>query len=318
MKNLTQKLILMITLLATIGTTKAQSISSEFNYQSKFLAVNGHQLHFYEAGEGDPILFLHGMPMSAFSWRNVIPNLSDSARCIALDFMGFGKSDKPNIEYTFDDQYAYLEAFIDSLQLRNITLVMTDIGGILGQRYARSHSRNIKGMVFMETPISDAETFHKTGGMMQRMMFWMAGKDKLGYRMFVKKNMFIKMMPMLIKRNLNKQEKEMYAAPFKTEKSRTALFTMPNSFPKKGRNAIEGDMGDYLNKNTAWLLTSEHPKLIVTAKPGMLMTTKVMEWIQINLSNAKIENVGKAKHLMEEDLPLEIGQSIKKWYFKLD
>ena len=65
----------------------------------------------------------------------------------------------------------YLTSFIDSLDLKNITLVMTDIGGILGQKYASQHPENIKAMIFMETPFADAETFYKNGGIMQRMMF---------------------------------------------------------------------------------------------------------------------------------------------------
>ena len=140
--------------------------------------------------------------MSSYSWRNIIPHLSDSARCIAPDFMGFGKSDKPDISYNFDDQLHYLTKFIDGLNLSDITLVMTDIGGIIGMTYASQHQDKIKGMVLMETPLGSAQTFHQNGGVMQRMMFWLSRKKKMGYNKIVKKNMFVKMMPMLIKRKL--------------------------------------------------------------------------------------------------------------------
>ena len=73
--------------------------------------------------------------------------------------------------------------------------------------------------------------------MMQHMMFWMAGKEKMGYRMFVKKNMFVKMMPMLIKRKLAPEEKAAYAQPFPNEKSRLPLFAVAHTFPRKGKNA---------------------------------------------------------------------------------
>jgi len=306
-----------LTMLITATSINSQSISADFPFESKFVTIEGAKLHYIESGFGDPILFLHGVPMSSYSWRNIIPHLEKDARCIAIDFMGFGKSDKPNIGYTFDEQYHYLEAFIASLKLKNITLVMTDIGGILGQKYARLHPENIKAMTFMETPISDAVTFYKNGVMMQRMMFGMTGKDKLGYRMFVKKNMFIKMMPQLIKRKLTKEEKQFYSSPFPTEKSRIPMFILPNSFPQKGKNAQEGDMGDYLNKNSKWLISSKHPKLILTAKPGMLMNKKTIKWAKTNLQEVQIENVGKAKHLMEEDLPHQIGEQLRGWYFSI-
>lgn len=314
----TMKIKLIALLIIGMSTVaNAQEISDEFPYESKFIGVENHRLHYIDVGEGDPILFLHGVPMSNYSWRNIIPHLSDSARCIAPDLMGFGKSDKPDIEYSFDDQFRYLENLIDTLRLQNITLVMTDVGGIIGQKYARLHPENIKGLVFMETPIADAKTFHKNGGMMQHMLFRMGSKEKLGHRMFVRKNMFIKMMPKLIKRKLSDSEKEAYAAPFKTEQSRMSMYKLISAFPLKGKNVSGGDMGYYLNLNSEWLETSSHPKLILAAKPGMLMNKKNLAWASSNLSNLQIEHLGKAKHLMEEDLPNEIGLSVREWYFNL-
>ena len=295
-----------------------QKPSADFPFTSHYQLVDGaksdsHRMHYIEEGEGDPVLFLHGVPMSVYSWRNVIPHVSANARCIAVDFMGFGKSDHPDISYSFDDQYRYLSAFIDSLDLQNITLVMTDIGGILGNAYAMNNPERVKGLVFMETPLSDAETFHKTGGMMQHMMFWMARKEKMGYRMFVKRNMFLKMMPMLIKRKLRKEEKSVYKAPFPTRESRIPLFVLPHAFPKKGRNAQPGDMADYLNKNAEKLKESSIPKLLLHAKPGMLVNKKVLKWAGENLPALEVVQVGKGKHLIEEDVPDAIGRAIRGW-----
>ena len=56
-----------------------------------------------EEGSGDPVLFLHGNPTSSYLWWNVISHGSPLARCIAVDLIGMGKSDKPDIEYRFLD-----------------------------------------------------------------------------------------------------------------------------------------------------------------------------------------------------------------------
>ena len=74
-----------------------ERISSELTYPSKFVTIDGAKMHYVEAGEGNPILLLHGIPTSCYLWRNVMPRLSTLGRCIAPDLMGFGKSDKPNI-----------------------------------------------------------------------------------------------------------------------------------------------------------------------------------------------------------------------------
>jgi len=297
--------------------TNAQKISEEFPFESKFQKIGNDQIHYIDIGNGDPVLFLHGIPMSSYSWRNIIPHLSNGTRCIAIDFMGFGKSDKPKIDYTFTDQLNYLGAFIDALNLTNITLVMTDIGGIIGTSYAMNKPEKIKGLVFMESSLSDAQTFHKNGGFMQRMMFWMSRKPKMGYNKIVKKNMFLKMMPKLIERKLTDYEKEYYNQPFTTIESRIPIYNLAHSFPKKGKNAQQGDMGDFLNKNAQMLQKSEIPKLLIYAKPGMLVNKKVLKWAKGNLPNLQTQYVGKAKHLMEEDLPHEIGIAIENWYTKL-
>ena len=307
--------ILSLMLLAT--TLTAQSISADFPFTSQYQKVGEDRIHYVETGEGDPVLFLHGVPMSAYSWRNILPHVSPHARCIALDFMGFGQSDKPDIDYSFSDQLRYLEGFINAMELKNITLVMTDIGGIIGTRYAMDHPENVRGLVFMETPIADARTFHKNGGMMQRMMFWMGRQPKMGYNKIVKKNIFLKMMPMLIKRKLTETEKNTYWAPFPTPESRIPLYVLPHSFPKKGKNTQPGDMGDFLNRNAADLQASSLPKLLLYAKPGMLINKKNRNWAIENLSQLEMEFVGKAKHLMEEDVPHEIGEAIQQWYVKL-
>ena len=297
-------------------STVAQTISDQFPFESKFLSISGHKMHYVDEGTGDPILLLHGVPMSSYSFRNIIPSLTANNRVIAIDFMGFGKSDKPDIDYSFGNQLAYLSSFIENLDLKNITLVMTDIGGIIGSNYAINHPERIKGLIFMEAPMGDAETFHKNGGFMQRMMFWMARKDKMGYNMFVRKNMFIRMMPMLIKRKLNNQEKEIYLSPFHSKESRIPLFSLPNAFPKKGKNAQNGDMAYFLNLNAEGLKKSDVPKLIIYATPGMLVNKKALEWAHDNLSNLASKYVGKAKHLIEEDLPFEIAKSIAEWQEK--
>ena len=96
-----------LTIMALLSSMaiQAQSISADFPFESHYQQLGKDKMHYIDEGEGDPILFLHGIPMSSYSWRNVIPHLSDSSRCIAIDFMGFGKSDKPTIEYTFREQY---------------------------------------------------------------------------------------------------------------------------------------------------------------------------------------------------------------------
>src|SRR5580700_8614975 len=115
---------------------------------SKFIEVNGSKIHYTETGEGDPILFLHGMPASHYLWRNIIPHLAPLGRCIAPDLIGFGRSDKPEINYSIKDHISYIEKFIDALNLKhNLTIIMHGFGSIIGFDYAMRHQAACKGLV---------------------------------------------------------------------------------------------------------------------------------------------------------------------------
>ena len=111
-------------------------ISAEFPFEAHYLQVNGAKIHYIDEGEGDPVLFMHGNSTWSYMWRNIIPYLSSKARCIALDLVGHGRSDKPDIDYRFVTHYDYLEGILDALGLDDITMVLHDWGGGLGFHYA--------------------------------------------------------------------------------------------------------------------------------------------------------------------------------------
>lgn len=107
---------------------------------------------FYEdQGNGDPVVLLHGNPTSSYLWRNVIPELTGQARCLAPDLIGMGRSGKPDIAYRFADHARYLDAWFDALELDAVTLVGHDWGGALGFDWASRHPARVRGIVFMET-----------------------------------------------------------------------------------------------------------------------------------------------------------------------
>ena len=203
-----------------------KTISAAFPFESKYVEVKGSNIHYIEEGTGDPILFLHGNPTSSYLWRNVLPYLSGQGRAIALDHIGMGKSDKPDIEYGFKSTSEYLEGFIDALGLKNITLVIHDWGGMLGFHYANTHRDNVKAIAFMEATIDIPrfETMPTSVKIGLRMM-----RSKLFGGFLVKRmNIFIKkMLPDLINRDLTKEEMAHYAAPYPTPASRQPLLRWP-------------------------------------------------------------------------------------------
>src|SRR3990167_8367408 len=154
-----------------------ESISADFPYASHFVDVYGSKMHYVEQGDGDPILLLHGVPASSYVWRNVIPHLASLGRCIALDLIGFGKSEKPSIQYTILDHIKYVEKFIETLQLKKIILVLHGWGSIIGFDYAMRHETLCKGLVFYEAYLRPLHADDISLPSQEQMLFWQNEKD---------------------------------------------------------------------------------------------------------------------------------------------
>ena len=101
-----------------------------YPFCSRWLELPEGKLHYVDEGDGEPLLFVHGTPTWSFEYRHLIRALRGGHRCIAVDHLGFGLSDRPAAaEYTPEAHAARLRAFVDKLGLRRFTLVVHDFGG---------------------------------------------------------------------------------------------------------------------------------------------------------------------------------------------
>ena len=124
-----------------------------YPFDSRFLEVGGHRIHYVEEGVGAPVLFIHGNPTSSYLWRNVIPEVAAAGRrCIAIDLLGFGQSDKPDdVTYTLSLHADIVGNFIRKLDLWNTVLVADDWGGPLGMHNVVAMPERFEAAVLMET-----------------------------------------------------------------------------------------------------------------------------------------------------------------------
>lgn len=136
-----------------------------FPFVPRYVEISGSRVHYVDEGEGEIILCLHGEPTWSFLYRKMIPTLSAKHRVIAMDFIGFGRSDKftEREAYSFQMHRDTLVGFIDALALDQITLVVHDWGGLIGLRVASELPERFARLVIMNTglptgdePVSDA------------------------------------------------------------------------------------------------------------------------------------------------------------------
>ena len=95
----------------------------------RHLTIEGKRIFVYERGDGPPVLLLHGFPTSGYDWRGVIDGLADAYRCAALDFPGYGLSDKPEAySYSLFQQTDIVEGLVKALAIEQAHLVSHDVG----------------------------------------------------------------------------------------------------------------------------------------------------------------------------------------------
>jgi haloalkane dehalogenase len=210
--------------------------SAKFPFESKFIKIDGYKIHNVEKGEGDPILFIHGNPTSAYLWRNILPTVAQTTgkRGIALDLLGFGKSDKPDIEYTLKLHNHIVEKFIEELGLDSLTLVLHDWGGPLGIYYAVHHPKKIKAIALMETFMWDMRW--QAFPIAFRVIFLLL-RSPAGFFMIQVMNIFInQFIPAgaVSKKKLTDEIMRGYREPFPTIKSRRVIRMFPKLLPIKG------------------------------------------------------------------------------------
>ncbi len=285
----------------------------ELPYASRWIEVNGVRLHYIEGGDAsaDPILFLHGIPTWSYIWRDVMPVVEPAGRVIALDFVGFGRSDRPDITYDIATQVTYLEGFVDSLDLQNITLVIQDLGSAVGFAYAATHEDNVNGIVFMEAAIPPmfSPDFVPSSALAEFMAnIQTILQPGVGEDMLLDQNAFIEqILPAQVNRPLTEAEMNAYRAPFPTPESRRPILENgPRQFVNPATMQLIANYSE-------WLTTTDIPMLHLYVTPGLLNPEASVEWCRMNIRNIEQQNMGEGGHFFQEDHPSEIGAAIVDW-----
>lgn len=287
--------------------------SAKDPFERKYQTIEGVPMAYVDEGEGAPVVFLHGNPTCSYIWRNVIPHLKGSRRCIAPDLVGMGDSGKlPDAgpdSYTYADHRKYLFGLLDALELGNdVTLVLHDWGGALGFDWARNHADQVTGIAYMETMTMPLTWDLMPAGAIEAFKGFRT--PGVGEKMCLEENIFVEqVIPMAVLRELGEAEKAAYRKPYlEAGESRRPTLTWPRQIPIEGEPA---DVTAVLEANCAWLAESPVRKLLFRVEPGMMVTGQVLEFCQ-SLPNQTEVSV-KGAHYVQEDSADEIGKALANW-----
>jgi len=264
---------------------------------SHYTQVNDLRLHYLEAGEGDPILLLHGFPTSSHLWRNVMPELAKTHRAIAIDLPGYGLSDKPlDVRYDYDFYADILDGFLDALDIGDTHLCVHDLGGPVGLYWAIQNPGRVPKLVILNTLVYPETSWAvklfliamKTPGVRD---FLVSPKGIVGAMQFGVAN----------KARLNREVLTPYTAPFESPAARKALIKAGSGLGLRGLAKIARELPGY--ETSIRLIYGEKDRVL----PDV---AKTMARLQRARPEAELTALPYCGHFLQEDEPERAGQLI--------
>ena len=132
----------------TLTTNLAARAQTRIN--DRFATANGVRLHYLIAGNGNPVILLHGYAENSHMWRPLMVELAKSHTVIAPDLRGFGQSPKPMTGYDKKTMAQDIHALVQSLGYHRETVVGHDIGLMVAYAYAAQYSNEVERIVLMD------------------------------------------------------------------------------------------------------------------------------------------------------------------------
>jgi haloalkane dehalogenase len=291
----------------------SDAISATDPHPRRRARVLDTEMAYVDIGSGRPVVFLHGNPTSSYLWRNIIPPVASTHRCLAPDLVGMGDSGKaPAGSYRFVDHARYLDGWLDGMGLaRDVTFVVHDWGSALGFHWARRHPERVRALVYMEAlvqPVTWADWPEAARKIFQAM------RSPAGEELVLSKNVFVeRILPASVLRGLTEAEMAVYRKPYlEGGESRRPTLTWPRQIPIEGEPA---DVVDAVTRYGRFLSQSPLPKLFINAEPGSILTGAQREFCRAWPSQEEI--TVKGSHFIQEDSPHEIGRAIAAFLARL-
>jgi pimeloyl-ACP methyl ester carboxylesterase len=273
-------------------------------YEPRWFDSPDGRMHYVDEGarDGRPVVMLHGNPTWGFLYRNFIPALVEAGhRAIVPDHLGFGRSDKPDDPglYSILRHAERLEALLESLDLRDATVVPQDWGGPIGLRWAVRHPDQVRGLFILNTFAHRPRERVKLPAPLR--LFRTPGAGELavkGLHMFVRGFLF--RAGIVHRERLTPEVKRAYLAPHPNWNSRTPILVFPREIP----SGPEGPVSDLCGEVEAGL--ERHfrakPVAIAWAMRDIAFVPEILEqaWLG-TFPDASVVRLEDAGHYLQED-----------------
>lgn len=275
-------------------------------YQAKWFDSTDGRIHYVDEGprDGKPIVFVHGNPTWSYLYRRFIAAAIECGyRAIALDHLGFGRSDKPRQVELYDvPRHAdRCEALLESLDLHDATLVVQDWGGPIGLSWAARHPDRVSRLFILNTFFQRPHTGVALPAILRAFRTPVIGELMVkGAHAFVRGFLFKAGLhdPM----RLSDTDKKAYLAPHPGWSSRTGILAFPRQIP----SGPDGPISDFVAAEGAKLAAAfaQRPVKIVWPMNDVAFSPETLDnmWLK-TFPTAQVVRLENAGHFIQEDAP---------------
>jgi haloalkane dehalogenase len=269
-------------------------------FEPRYLEQEALRMHFVDVGEGDPVLLLHGEPTWSFLYRKVIDEIRGVARCVAPDYFGFGRSDKPTDPdwYSYEAHVRSIERFVDELDLRDLTVVVQDWGGPIGFGLCVSRPERVARLVVLNTGIG-ARAPNEAWLRFQAFMHRVGTEIEAG-----------SLVRQTLVQPVTDEVIAGYDAPFPVPEARVGVVR----FPELVATSSDHPSAAAMLRVREQLRSFEQPALVLFGDSDPIFSRRAAEVMAELLPNAELDPpVEGAGHFLQEDRGEVVGRRIAEW-----
>ncbi|TQM33579.1 haloalkane dehalogenase [Nocardia bhagyanarayanae] len=272
-----------------------------YPFESRWFDSSVGRVHYIDEGTGPPILFCHGSPTWSFLYRHIVKDLRGRYRCIALDSLGFGLSERPaGFGYTIAEHTAILGELIDHLQLDGFVVMGQDWGGPIGLSAVTARADRVRGVVLGNT------VFWPVEALANRAFSVIMGSRPMQRRILEQNFLVERVLLAELGRKLTPAEADHYRAVQPTAEARRGLAATPKEI-RAARPLLA-----QLARDVPALL-GDKPALLVWGMRDMVFRPNAcIPRMRAAFTDLDIVELPRARHFIQEHEPEAIAAAITK------
>lgn len=273
---------------------------SLYPFESRWFDSSAGRVHYIDEGTGQPILFCHGSPTWSFLYRHIVQDLRSGYRCIAVDYPGFGLSERPDgFGYTIAEQTVILGELIDHLGLDGFILMGHDWGGPIGLGAAKVRADRVRGIVLGNT------VFWPIDAKLNRAFSAVMSSSPVQRRILEKNLLIERVLLSELGQTLTPAEADHYRCVQPTAEARRGLAVMPKEI-RAARPLL-----DELAREVPALL-GDKPALLMWGMRDMVFRPNAcIPRMRAAFTDLDVVELPHARHFIQEHAPEEIAAAIR-------